>query len=202
VWLAASTHAGEEEIALEAHARIRAARPDALMIVAPRHPARGAGVSALGQNTLGQGAPRRALGAPIGDAPVYVADTMGELGLFYRLAPVSFVGGSLRPELSGHNPIEPAKLGSAILVGPHVESFADLYEALDQAGGVRWMRGAEDISAATLALWANRETHARQVDAAGRATERGEPALEATLDALVARLGSADAAPKRAHAAA
>ncbi|MCA8887096.1 MAG: hypothetical protein KDA35_10730, partial [Hyphomonadaceae bacterium] len=79
-------------------------------------------------------APLRSRGESPGAAPVYVADTLGELGTLFDLAPVSLVAGSLLPTLKGHNPIEPAKLGSAIITGPYVESFEDLFAEMFAAG--------------------------------------------------------------------
>ena len=179
VWLAASTHEGEEEAVLEAHAQVRRALPDALLLLAPRHPERGAAVAALAG-----GAPRRSLNQPIGDAAVYVADTMGEMGTLYAAAPVALVAGSLRPELKGHNPMEPAKIGAAILTGPHVESFDEAYEALFRAGGARVVDGAARIAAAVVELWQDEEACQRLVTAAGEVAGEAGPALAATLDAL------------------
>jgi 3-deoxy-D-manno-octulosonic-acid transferase len=196
VWLAASTHDGEEAVVLAAHRRILAAHPDALLIIAPRHPARGARVAALAG-----GAPLRSRGEAIGEAHVYVADTMGELGLFYRLVPVALIGGSLSPGLRGHNPVEPAKLGATILVGPHVDSFADLYEALERASGVGRVETADEVASAIADLWRDAELRERRTRAARETAEQGGPALAATLDALMSRLNPAGE-PKRAHAAA
>lgn len=180
VWLAASTHEGEDEILLAAHALLRAERPDALLILAPRHPERGARIAALAED-----APRRAQGEAIGAKPVYVADTLGELGLFYRAAPISLVAGSLLPQLEGHNPIEPAKLGSAILSGPHVASFKDAYDVLSIAGAARIVESAPEIAAAVGALWRDEAARTRLSQAALRAVDLGgaDP-LARTLDDL------------------
>ncbi|MDX2234194.1 MAG: 3-deoxy-D-manno-octulosonic acid transferase [Hyphomonadaceae bacterium] len=191
LWLAASTHPGEDEIALAAHAQLRTSHPDALLIIAPRHPERGAAVAAL----AGQ-APRRALGDGVGAGPVFIADTMGEMGLFYTLAPVALVGGSLLPTLRGHNPVEPAQLACAVLSGPHVDSFADVYADLLEAGAARTVRDAPAIAAAVRLLWTDPATHAAQVGAATEVIARSDGALETTIAALEALL------PKVAHAAA
>ncbi|MCU0886644.1 MAG: 3-deoxy-D-manno-octulosonic acid transferase [Rubritepida sp.] len=129
VLLAASTHPGEEALVLEAAARLRTGHPALLTILAPRHPERGAEVAALAP-----GAGRRSQGALPDAAPVHVADTMGELGLFYRVARLALVGGSLVPH-GGQNPLEPARLGCPILLGPHMGNFAEATEALRRAGG-------------------------------------------------------------------
>ena len=129
VWFAGSTHIGEEEIVAEAQKTLRKRRPELLLVLAPRHPERLAEIAAiLNENDLKFAV--RSEGETITQqTEVYVADTFGEMGLWYRIAPVSFVGGSLT-DVGGHNPFEPAALGSAILHGPHVENFADIYKRL------------------------------------------------------------------------
>jgi 3-deoxy-D-manno-octulosonic-acid transferase len=144
VWLAASTHPGEEALVLQAAALLRPRHPALLVILAPRHPERGAELAALAP-----GAARRSQGAPPGPGPVYIADTMGELGLFYRLASVALVGGSLVPH-GGQNPLEPARLGCPILLGPHMENFAEATALLEGAGGAR--RVAADAAALAAAV--------------------------------------------------
>lgn len=191
VWLAASTHPGEDEIVLEAHARIRAKYPDALLVIAPRHPERGAAIAALAG-----GAPRRSANDAIGASSVFIADTIGELGLFYALAPVSLVAGSLLPHLKGHNPVEPAKLKSAILTGPHVESFADTFAELLAAKGAVTVHDADALAAIVVHLWASEPDRAMLLDAAFKVTSRGGASLDKTITALEALL------PAPAHAAA
>lgn len=183
VWLAASTHEGEDEVVLNAHEILRAAFPDALLIIAPRHPERGAEIAALAR-----GAPRRALGQSINAASVYVADTLGELGMLYALSPAAFIAGSLLPHLKGHNPAEPAKLGAAIVTGPHVESFQDLFDALFAANAALEARDAEAIAAAIAALWRDGQARGRRAAAAAGVIEAGAHALEATLIELNAVL--------------
>ncbi len=186
IWLAGSTHPGEDEIVLAAHALLRERFPNALLVIAPRHPERGPAVAAHADD-----APRRARGARIGDGPVYIADTMGELGLFYAFAPVSLVAGSLLPGLKGHNPVEPAKLGSAILHGPHVESFSDLYALLDQAGGAVETSDPAAIAAHVGAYWRDAALKQSRADAARACVANGENALQETTDALMALLAGA-----------
>lgn len=124
VVLAASTHEGEEEIIADA------APADALLVVVPRHPARGEGVAAM-LSGRGLATARRAAGEPLtSETQAYVADTLGELGLFYRLADIAVIGGSLKPGIGGHNPMEPARLGAAIVTGPYVFNFTNLYADL------------------------------------------------------------------------
>nr|WP_046866448.1 3-deoxy-D-manno-octulosonic acid transferase [Microvirga massiliensis] len=132
VWLAASTHSGEEEMLLAVHRTIAERHPDLLTLVVPRHPQRGPELADLASR-LGLRTALRSDGAnPDSSTEVYVADTIGELGLFYRLTTLVFVGGSLVPH-GGQNPIEPVKLGAAVLHGPHVHNFRDIYAALDGA---------------------------------------------------------------------
>lgn len=121
-WLAASTHDGEEDAIARVHAQLERTHPGLLTIVVPRHPDRGAGIAAM---LRGQGfsVARRALGETVvGDTDIYVADTMGELGLFYRLCDIAFLGKSLVP-LGGQNPLEALRLGTVVLHGPHMTNF-------------------------------------------------------------------------------
>src|SRR5258708_35331716 len=134
--VSASTHRGEEEILLEAHRTLARFFPSLLSVIVPRHPGRGEAVArAIAASGL-HVALRSREESPIATTDVYVADTMGELGLFYRLAPIVFMGGSLVAH-GGQNPIEAAKLGASIVHGPHVFNFSDVYEALDGAVGAR-----------------------------------------------------------------
>ena len=128
VWLAASTHPGEEDVAGQVHRALAAAHPGLLTIVVPRHPERGAAIAAA------LGAPRRAAKQDPG-AGIWVADTLGELGLLYRLAPLAFVGRSLTGQ-GGQNPLEPARLGCAVAVGPHTGNFAEAVRMLEAAGAL------------------------------------------------------------------
>lgn len=197
VWLAASTHAGEDEIVLAAHEILRRDFADALAIIAPRHPERGADVAKLAGD-----APLRSTGAGPGSATAYVADTLGELGTLYDLAPVSLVAGSLLPPLKGHNPIEPAKLGSAILTGPYVESFQDLFAEMFAAGGAVRVEDAESLAAAIARLWRDEAARAKQLEAARSVTAQGADASERTLNAVIALIPSTTAAQSTANASA
>jgi 3-deoxy-D-manno-octulosonic-acid transferase len=118
VFLAASTHPGEETLIRKVHNALRSSRPGLLTIIAPRHPERGSELAA----TLH--APSRRQGQPPPDEGMWIADTIGELGLWYRLCQVAFIGRSLTPPGGGQNPLEPARLGCAIATGPLTENFA------------------------------------------------------------------------------
>lgn len=142
VWLAASTHPGEEAIIVAVHAALVPRHPGLLTIIAPRHAPRG---EQLAEATP---APRRSLDQdPPTEAGVWIADTMGELGLLYRLATCAFVGGSLVPH-GGQNPLEPARLGCPVAVGPYTRNFAGPVAVLREAGAL-----AEVPDAAALQSW-------------------------------------------------
>lgn len=145
VWLAASTHPGEEALAIAAHRRLVERHPSLLTMIVPRHPERGAEIAALAGDLP---VARRASGQdPDAGTAILVADTLGELGLFYRLAAMAFVGGSLVPH-GGQNPLEPARLGCPVLVGPHIHNFVEVYDRLDQVRGVAWIDPGTDPAAA------------------------------------------------------
>jgi 3-deoxy-D-manno-octulosonic-acid transferase len=135
-WLAASTHPGEDELAAEVHTNLAGRRPGLLTLIVPRHPGRGPDI-AQSLGARGLAVARRGAGqAPSDHTEVYVADTIGELGLWYRLAKVVFVGGSLVPH-GGQNLLEPAAQGCAILCGPHTMNFARIADDLAAAGALR-----------------------------------------------------------------
>ena len=151
VWAAASTHPGEDETIGAVHCALRPHFPNLLTIIAPRHPDRGEDLAAI-MGLDGLSCARRSLGqAPHSSTEIYVADTVGELGIFYRLCPLVFMGGSLVPH-GGQNPIEPAKLGAAILHGPHVHNFAEVYAALDGAGGALRVEDGAGLERALIDL--------------------------------------------------
>ncbi len=183
VFLAASTHDGEDEIVLEAHRQMAPRLSNLLTIIAPRHPERGEAIAALSEQ-MGLQAVRRATGAlPSIRHAVYVADTLGEMGLFYRAAPVAFLGGSLIRH-GGQNPIEPAKLGAAIVHGPHVFNFTAVYRALAQDGGAVTIDDGQALADVTLALLTNKAERQRQREAAGETVHALGGALERTLAAI------------------
>ncbi|HXT07930.1 MAG TPA: 3-deoxy-D-manno-octulosonic acid transferase [Roseiarcus sp.] len=190
LWIAASTHAGEERAAAEAHLKLKTAYPDLLTLIAPRHPERGPEIAAeLAE--IGLVCRLRSRGErPERDGEIYICDTIGELGLFYRLAGVVFVGRSLFSG-GGQNPIEPAKLASAILHGPHVGNFADVYAPLDAEGGAMTARDADELAAALAGLFSDAarlramaRVAAEVVGRRGGAVERALAALSTHLTAL------------------
>ncbi len=195
VWVAASTHPGEEEMVLEAHRIAIRTNPRLLLILVPRHPNRGDEIAAL-LDAGGWAYTRRSIGeGPEAEAPVYLADTMGELGLWYRLAPVSFVGGSWEP-IGGHNPFEPASLGSAILHGPYVTNFVDIYQRLTEARAARLVSAPQTLAEAVDDLLspdrAAAMAHAawEVVSSGADVTERAKAVLLDMLDAAEAGRGA------------
>jgi 3-deoxy-D-manno-octulosonic-acid transferase len=181
--VAASTHPGEEEILLEAHRTLARFFPSLLSVIVPRHPGRGEAVARTIAASGLHVALRSREESPTATTDVYVADTMGELGLFYRLAPIVFMGGSLVPH-GGQNPIEAAKLGASIVHGPHVFNFTDVYEALDSAGGARRADTLEALVKQLGQLLADPAARDLSVGAAERVVEQLGGALDRTLLAL------------------
>ena len=183
VWLAASTHAGEEEIAARAHRRLTAKYPGLLTIVVPRHPARGDTIEAM-LAAEGLSVARRARREPVtSGTEVYLADTMGELGLFYRLAGIAFIGGSLVAK-GGHNPFEAARLGCAVVHGPDMSNCAGMAAALSAGGAAEAVADPEALAQAVSALLADPRLRAERAAAAARVTAAEFGILEAVLARL------------------
>lgn len=181
VLLAASTHPGEEAQVLQAAEALRAARPDLLTILAPRHPHRG--------KELGPW-PCRAEGALPGAGPVYVADTMGELGLLYRVAHVAFIGGSLVPH-GGQNPLEAARLGCPMVFGPHMQNFTEAVGGLLAAGGARQVPDSAALAATVADMLTQREATAAMARAAGEWVAANAALPGRMAEALLGLLGKA-----------
>jgi 3-deoxy-D-manno-octulosonic-acid transferase len=181
--VAASTHPGEEDILLEVHRTLTGFFPSLLSVVVPRHADRGESIARMIAASGQQVALRSREELPTAKTDIYVADTMGELGLFYRLAPIVFMGGSL-VEHGGQNPIEAIKLGASIVHGPHVFNFTDVYEALDSAEGARRADSQEALVKQLGQLLADPAARQLSVDAAERVVERLGGALDRTLVAL------------------
>jgi 3-deoxy-D-manno-octulosonic-acid transferase len=181
--LAASTHPGEEDILLEAHRALAGFFPQLLTVIVPRHPNRGEAIARTVAASGLQAALRSREELPTAASEIYVADTMGELGLFYRLAPIVFMGGSL-VEHGGQNPIEAIKLGASIVHGPHVFNFTDVYEALDSAGGARRAETLEALVKQLGQLLADPAARESSLAASERVVEELGGALDRTLVAL------------------
>ncbi|HEY8565539.1 MAG TPA: 3-deoxy-D-manno-octulosonic acid transferase [Beijerinckiaceae bacterium] len=183
LWVAASTHPGEEAHLAAAHRALAPRHPRLLTIVAPRHPHRGdevAGLAAAEGLTTAQRSRRE---DPHSGTDLYIADTVGELGLFYRLSPLVFMGGSLVPH-GGQNPIEAAKLGSALLHGPHVHNFTAIFSTFDGAGGALEVPDGEGLTRALGDLLADPGLVRDMARAAGEVAAEQGGALERTLRAI------------------
>lgn len=151
VWIAASTHEGEEEMVLAAFTQVRRSVPNALLMLVPRHPERFAQVAGL-CNGKGFTLSRRSQGSTnLADADVYLGDSMGELMSLYAAADVAFVGGSLMP-VGGHNMLEPAALGLPVLTGPHVHTFQEITTQLVGDGAARLVDNSEHLASEVEAL--------------------------------------------------
>ena len=182
VWLAASTHEGEEELAAAAHAVAARSAQRLLLIIAPRHPDRGSAIAQTLQ-TQGWDIKRRSKGeVPDSDTQIYLADTLGEMGLWFRLAPVSFLGGSM-VRIGGHNPFEPAALGSAIIHGPHVHKMADIYDKLSAAGATVEVKTAAELAAAVGQLLSP-DRAAEMAHAAWEVSSSGAEVTDRALELL------------------
>ena len=189
IWLAASTHPGEEAVVAEAHRAVRAVLPEAVLVLAPRHPARADEITDV-LAEAGLDVARRSRG----DAPVvavYLADTLGEMGLWFDLCPIAFVGGSLVPGIGGHNAYEPALHGSAILHGRHVGNFADLYARLDAAGAAQPVAEAGALAAVVLRLLQDGAARAGLAEAARGVLDAEADGVAATSELIVSLIPAA-----------
>ncbi len=188
-WLAAATHPGEDTTAAQVHRDIAANHPGLLTIIAPRHPDRGAAIAAA-IAASGLTVTRRTASAtgtlqidePWGD--IYIADTIGEMGLWYRLCPIAFIGKSLPPNRGGHNPLEAAKLGCAVITGPDTHNFRDLMDELTAAGAVTVVGDTAALTAAIGRLLADPAARAAQTSAADQLLASKASVLTITLDLL------------------
>jgi 3-deoxy-D-manno-octulosonic-acid transferase len=182
-WLAASTHPGEEEAAAAAHIGLKPCHPGLLTIIVPRHPARADEIGALLERR-GLAVARRSRSEAITAATdIYLGDTLGETGLFYRLAEIVFVGGSLTPR-GGHNPLEPALLGCAILHGPDMSNCAAIAGDLDRSEGAIAVADADALTAAVGRLLDDPADRQRRAAAAAAVAQRESGVLDAVLDRL------------------
>ena len=182
-WVAASTHEGEEAIVADAHTTLRRAFPALLTILAPRHPERGAAIADMLERR-GLVTARRAANAGITqDTAVYLVDTLGELGLVYRLADIAFVGGSLAPH-GGHNPLEPARLDCALVAGPYTDNFVQACAALESAGALSRVADADALAGTVGGLLEDETARARCRAAAREAALGLGGAVEAVRDLI------------------
>ncbi|WP_280564386.1 lipid IV(A) 3-deoxy-D-manno-octulosonic acid transferase [Chromohalobacter sp. 48-RD10] len=187
VWVAGSTHAGEDEQVLNAHARLRERDPQALLVLVPRHPQRFSAVAELCE-ARGERLARRSQGeTPNAETSILLGDTMGELMRFYAAADAAFVGGSLVP-IGGHNLLEPAALGVPVLTGPYLENFQDIAETLREAKALCEIDTAEALGEALVTLADDPDQRRRLGAAGGAVVAANRGALEKTLAGIAARL--------------
>ncbi len=187
VWLAASTHPGEEAVAEHIHESLKPKFNGLLTIIAPRHPERGAEI-AQGLEKSGLVVARRSQGHDIQDnTDVYLADTLGELGLIYRLATIAFVGGSLVPH-GGQNLREPARLHCAILFGRHIENFASVADQLIGIGAGRKVSDDEALKRAVAALLTEPDAAQAMAEAGKRLAGHGSAIIDAVIEKLSPQL--------------
>lgn len=183
IWLAASTHDGEEAIAAEAHRALRRDVPSVLTLIAPRHPSRAESIDAMLRGrglTVARRSAQHNIG---GDTDIYLADTFGELGLFYRLSGIAFIGGSLVP-LGGHNPYEAARLGCAILHGPDMSNAASLARALANACAAEIVRDADALAGGVHRLIRDPAERARRAAAAKEVADSSRGVLDAVMTSI------------------
>lgn len=192
VWCAASTHKGEEELIAQAALDIKANCPGALLLLAPRHPERAEAIINI-LTQAGLSSIRRSSGLmPTPQTDVYIFDSMGHMGLVYRVATVSFIGGSLLKDLSGHNPLEPARLGSAIIAGSHISSFAELYMALFRFDGATRILSEDELAPSVLKFLQDPKACKTQAHAALQYTKSRDAVLDYVWEQLAPLLPNSD----------
>jgi 3-deoxy-D-manno-octulosonic-acid transferase len=183
VWVAASTHDREEEQVLDAHGQVCKQFPDALLILAPRHPERFAAVRSL-LHKKGFNFVARTDGIPCtSDTKVYLGDTMGDVPMFYAAANVAFVGGSLVP-IGGHNLLEPAALGRPVVTGPHLFHTQDIASKFEKLGASIAVNDAGQLAAAVADLFADEATATDIGNRARELVQQNKGALDRLLKLL------------------
>ena len=186
IWVAGSTHSGEDAQLLEAHRIVLEQHPEALLIIVPRHPERFDSVAQLVTDS-GFKLARRSLEQSAEGAQVYLGDTMGELMMLYGAGDIAFVGGSL-VERGGHNPLEPAAWGIPVLSGPHVFNFETVYEYLRSGGGVAMIQNSEELGQAVARLMAGQEERQAFGERALAVVNKNRGALDRVVEGIVERL--------------
>lgn len=188
VWIAASTHEGEDELVLAAHARVRKRFPGALLLLVPRHPERFEGVNGLAVRKGFRTVRRTAPGADWRAAQVIIGDTMGELLALYAAADVAFVGGSLVAR-GGHNVLEPAALGLPVVTGPHMFNFHEITDLLVARGGARRLEEGGELSGVVEEWLGDANLRHRMGECGRRMVEENRGARERLADTLDDLLG-------------
>lgn len=199
VWLASNTHDGEEILAADVHAALTAKHDYLLTIIVPRHPARGDEIAEelkarrfkISQRSKGETI------AP--DTDIYLADTLGEMGVFYRLSDIVFIGGTF-PALGGHNPFEPAHLHSALIAGPSDFNFAEAFAEFAAGNALIRVKDTAELARTVGSLLDNSAEMERRAKAAARIVGQSSKATSTTAEALLALLSQSRERGKTAHA--
>lgn len=192
VWIAASTHEGEDEQVLDAFKRVLRVVPDCLLVLVPRHPERFERAAALCRRRGYRTLLRTQAPASCLDADVFLGDTMGELTVFYAASDVAFVGGSL-VDTGGHNMLEPAALGLPVILGPYVYNFAEISARLCEVGAARRVRDARELAEVVVDLLQDANLR-HSIGETGRSfVERNRGALDRLMELVGVVLTAADA---------
>ncbi|MDB2415069.1 3-deoxy-D-manno-octulosonic acid transferase [Rickettsiales bacterium] len=187
VWLAASTHAGEEEMVAAVHKQLKEKHPDLLTIIAPRHPQRSNEILDM-LTDLGLSVSRRSFEQTIKDeTDIYLADTLGEMGIFYRLVPTVFIGGSL-VEHGGQNPLEAARLECAIVFGPYMDNFAEIRNELLNNNAALKVRNEDELRDAIDELIVDHDKHDQLASAALDLMDSKIGVLDKTMEELASHI--------------
>jgi len=197
-WVAASTHETEEDLVADTHARLKQDVPDLLTIIVPRHPGRG---DSIARDLTAKGlhvAQRSRGGVPQATTDIYLADTLGEMGLFYRLSPIALLGGSF-VDVGGHNPLEAARLDCAILLGPNMFNFDVSATNLLEVGAAVSATSSDDLATAVLNLLTNKAECDGRAEKAKKVAEQATGVAARISEMLVPLLPPAqlDSAPTR-----
>lgn len=200
MWVYASTHKGEESLACNIHQKLKMTFPELLTILVPRHPNRRADIAATCRdhylNTAFRGERKT---PPTFDTEIYIADTFGELGLFYRLAPIACIGRSFSDDGGGgHNPIEAAQLNCAVLYGPHVQFQKELYEEMSDAHAAVGLKSEAELTNKLRELLENREKREALQQKGAVFTQTKSKVIDTVMDALAPYL---DFSPEKMRAA-
>ena len=187
VWIAASTHQGEDELILDAHAQVMHALPDALLVIVPRHPERFDSVTSLCEKRGYNVVRRTAHRACADDTDIYVGDTMGELDLLYAASDMAFIGGSM-VDVGGHNPLEAAALGVPIVQGKHTFNFVEITRMLNEADAAMSVHDSEQLAAAVIDLLGDANRRSEFGDRAKAVVESNRGALERLLSLIKSRI--------------
>ena len=199
VWLASNTHEGEEIIAADVHAALTAKHDHLLTIIVPRHPARGDEIAEELKARRFKVSQRSKGEAIAPDTDIYLADTLGEMGIFYRLSDIVFIGGTF-PALGGHNPFEPAHLHSALIAGPSDFNFAEAFAEFAAGDALIRVSGTAELARAVGSLLDNGAELERRAKAAAQIVSHSSKATSTTAEALLAILPQTDQREMAAHA--